>query len=763
MKRKSTFCLPCNKEYSNLKKHKDTKKHKNNESKIIDIAKSKVDSATSEASEKEINSESNFISDYHKFLRKNHPAKPVGIIDELNEKQIKTLIAHTSFDNFLKNPYNFVSRSECETIFDSVYSNDCIKHVKIPIKIIDKFFLHEVKGEMYFVHRLNRIVENSIFDRSDKNDICFTFEYVCDESYKKFDKLNKENIPEIKETKDFKTELRHVLSLPSSVITEEEYGSEKWVYLKKDLTNENTFVNLINQQLNREDRYPNKEEITIMIKQNAELFRLFDKLDVTQQAASLNSLLKPLSLIYGEAGTGKSEVLKFIISFCKTLEKTSDDIKKEKYEKIPLEERENIEANMTYEEKKKKWNTPRPTYSFKLLAPTGIAAKNMSGQGNACTISKYICNKKQAHGATLIIEECGMVHLSAMSNLLKLAKRPVRIIFCGDARQLPPVEGCHMLDAMLRSKLFNHTELKIQHRSGSVIYDNARMIYSETKKSAKDIIEQWKSSPRDKFELFLDSDEDMLANMAIDKAFLMYGKDFDECKSTDDMLKLLNKNNLESQLLSPNSSEEIKNTGKERKTGTPSLNAKLDSLFKDRLKLFKRSLEKCISPTFEDKSDSSFENSEFFKDQRVTVDANIYDDLDCESDNYGELLMARGECGTIVDILRNEKSDKKKSIKHSYKVRFGDKIYKVEEDTMVSGYALTVHRSQGLGFKTVVFVAHSSMGPPQFKTRQLLYTAMTRAKEKFILCTTKDSLEKMLTTENTYGKSHIIEKLIGMY
>lgn len=60
-------------------------------------------------------------------------------------------------------------------------------------------------------------------------------------------------------------------------------------------------------------------------------------------------------------------------------------------------------------------------------------------------------------------------------------------------------------------------------------------------------------------------------------------------------------------------------------------------------------------------------------------------------------------------------------------------------------YAVTVHKSQGSEFKTVVIPVF--FGTEKLFTRNLLYTAVTRAREMVILVGQKSALKKMVDND----------------
>ena len=63
-------------------------------------------------------------------------------------------------------------------------------------------------------------------------------------------------------------------------------------------------------------------------------------------------------------------------------------------------------------------------------------------------------------------------------------------------------------------------------------------------------------------------------------------------------------------------------------------------------------------------------------------------------------------------------------------------------------YAITIHKSQGSEFPVVIVPVLS--GPPMLLTRNLLYTAVTRAKQMVVLIGTKQCVGRMV--HNNYTK-----------
>jgi exodeoxyribonuclease V alpha subunit len=61
-------------------------------------------------------------------------------------------------------------------------------------------------------------------------------------------------------------------------------------------------------------------------------------------------------------------------------------------------------------------------------------------------------------------------------------------------------------------------------------------------------------------------------------------------------------------------------------------------------------------------------------------------------------------------------------------------------------YAMTVHKSQGSEYRAVILAV--GRGSPQLLTRSVLYTAVTRARELFILVGDEDTVHGMIDNQS---------------
>ena len=184
-----------------------------------------------------------------------------------------------------------------------------------------------------------------------------------------------------------------------------------------------------------------------------------------QKKAIMNSLIKNILIITGGPGTGKTTIMRGILSLYK-------DVNKLSYEKL--------------------------SEKVALLAPTGRAAKRMSEATSmpASTIHSFLKWQKESNKFQIneyhkskvelvVIDEASMVDTLLMASLLRGISVNCRIILVGDSYQLPSVGPGQVLHDVICSGKIEVVELKELYRQGkdsnilSLAYDIRRGVVED--------------------------------------------------------------------------------------------------------------------------------------------------------------------------------------------------------------------------------------------------------------------------------------------
>lgn len=366
-----------------------------------------------------------------------------------------------------------------------------------------------------------------------------------------------------------------------------------------------------------------------------------------------------------------------------------------------------------------------------LTAPTGRAAKRMSEATSreAKTIHrllevdfsdgetgdeqmKFRKNENEPlEQNAVIVDECSMVDTLLMASLLRAMRPGTRLILIGDADQLPSVGAGNVLSDILRSERFTTVCLKEIFRQAreSLIVTGAHEINSGE-------MPRLTSKDGDFFFLPRDTDEKIAATIASLLAVRLpksYGESIRE----------------QTQVISPS---------KKGAAGTAALNPLLQSV---------------LNPPDKGKKEKSAGGRIFREGDKVMQIRNDYD-IEWESD--GGLLTAfelsgkkedgkrtvtgrgifNGDIGYIKEIdFKNEKVS----------VLFEDKLAAYDFtalDELDHAYAVTVHKSQGSEYPVVILPMF--LYTPRLLTRELLYTAVTRAQKMVILVGKEEAIRLMV-------------------
>ncbi len=345
-----------------------------------------------------------------------------------------------------------------------------------------------------------------------------------------------------------------------------------------------------------------------------------------------------------------------------------------------------------------------------LAAPTGRAAQRMSQVTfeEAKTIHRLLevsfdiedkpVFKKNEHNMlncdAIIVDEVSMVDCVLFESLMRALPLSCRLILVGDCDQLPSVGAGNVLADLIASNTVPVVELKEIFRQSmqSLIVTNAhKIVVGETPK----------------------------LNATDNDFFFIQKGSMEECADTIvDLCTRRLKNTYgyscfgDIQILSPT---------KKGPLGTFELNRMIQSI---------------VNPKDSSKREINVNYSTLREGDKVMQHKNNYN-INWVKDNgeFGEGIF-NGDIG-ILEEINNSGS--------FVKVRFDDKVAMYDLDSLADlelSYACTVHKSQGNEFEAVVMPVHNFA--PQLMYRNLLYTAVTRAKKMLILVGDQSALNRMV-------------------
>lgn len=345
-----------------------------------------------------------------------------------------------------------------------------------------------------------------------------------------------------------------------------------------------------------------------------------------------------------------------------------------------------------------------------LAAPTGRAAKKMSQatQREAKTIHRLLemeysgedepAFRRDADNLldedALIIDEASMIDISLMASLMRAVKPGARLILIGDADQLPSVGAGNVLRDVIASERFHTVKLNHVFRQAdeSLIITNAHAINHGEYPTLD-------SKRSDFFFVRRPNDED-IARTVVDLCLYRLPKTYGE-----DIRNRI-------QVISPS---------RKGTAGTIPLNALLQS---------------ALNPPAPTKREKKSRDVTLREGDRVMQVRNNYDISWKKDDGSEGVGVFNGDIGIIAAIDPSEET---------VTVRFDDRTVKYEfsqTDDLEHAYAITVHKSQGSEYPVVIIPMYRFA--PQLMTRNLLYTAVTRAQNMVILVGREDVVMTMV-------------------
>lgn len=355
-----------------------------------------------------------------------------------------------------------------------------------------------------------------------------------------------------------------------------------------------------------------------------------------------------------------------------------------------------------------------------MAAPTGRAAKRMSEAtgSEAKTIHRMLelgyededfFEKPEdsiLQCDVIIIDEASMIDIMLMHNLLKAIGLGTRLIIVGDVDQLPSVGPGNVLRDLIESscvKVFKLKEIFRQAKESMIIVNAHKINNGEMPiLNKKD----------NDFYFISEEKHEVILNIILSLTSERLPKFNKEWDSIKDM-----------QIITPM---------KKGTLGVINMN---------------NNLQQVLNPKDKSKKEIKYRDIIFRVGDKVMQNKNNYTikwkrvNGDGEKDGEG---VFNGDIGFVSDIDED----------NNLVVLFDDErevVYeKLNLDELSLAYAVTIHKSQGSEFPVVIIP--SFVGPPLLMNRNLLYTAITRAKQFVVIVGQKKAVQFMISNNRSFKR-----------
>lgn len=375
-----------------------------------------------------------------------------------------------------------------------------------------------------------------------------------------------------------------------------------------------------------------------------------------------------------------------------------------------------------------------------LAAPTGRAAKRMSEATGyeAKTIHRLlevngVVNDKDAssHGEFLrneenpletdvvIVDEMSMVDISLFNSLLKAIPLNCRLVMVGDIDQLPSVGPGNVLHDIIASEKFSTVKLEKIFRQAmeSDIVKNAHKVNNG---------EKIKLDNKSSDFFFIEESDAMHITARIWRLLSQKLPNYVDARTSDiQVITPMKKGNL----------------------GTYKLN---------------EDLQRALNPKAINKKEYELPNGKILREHdKVMQNKNDYK-LDWIIKGMYDIPIETGKGvfnGDIGEVIEIDKLNKKVEVLYDenryVKYEFTDL------DEIELAYAITIHKSQGSEYPAVVIPILDV--PRLLSNRNLLYTAITRAKKCVVIVGSEKALNYMIQNKNEVRRqTGLCEKLINI-
>lgn len=445
-----------------------------------------------------------------------------------------------------------------------------------------------------------------------------------------------------------------------------------------------------------------------------------------QRCAVLSAVSNPVTIITGEAGSGKTTVIKAIIRVLTTIRllHCTRDVCKD----------------------------------FLCMAPTGKAARVFKDktEQETYTIDSFMINsnncdfveKNFTTTPVIIIDEMSMVslrHTRVFQKIVGILRKnndlkrhtcdykfetdePVidRVILIGDISQLPPIgagDVFHDTIQIIQTERETNPHLgadvvclkgsKRIDASSSIIYKNVNLLRTERKRKGVEDIKTVEIFPRISITQFVQEKD----------IFEIYETSVDDIDSSimQNALDIIKKE---------------KEHGWNRGPPTPFHTMQILTDTNAKRHVININIQKALHSESVITKNTNF--IEFTNSERAYVGDKI---MVC--DNALDMGVVNGDIGWVVEII--DPTNIKILLEHGSIVKIN--LLKVR---VTLAYAITVHKSQGSEFPYVVCVFYKQF---RHTTRALLYTALTRGRKRVRVISTKDGFSCAMNNETEQRNS----------
>jgi hypothetical protein len=340
------------------------------------------------------------------------------------------------------------------------------------------------------------------------------------------------------------------------------------------------------------------------------------------------------------------------------------------------------------------------------------------------TLHRIIYRKKSGQPVdkfyNIIIDECSMISTELMWEFFNEFKHKFRMILIGDCNQLPPIGIGSFFTQVINSEripIYYLTQNKRMKQMGDkmTILENANGLIN---------------AERDKRIPF---------KFIEDKGFYLIENDLVFCYQIMEALKNKGVNSKDITVITP-------------------FNKDIDFMIKGQQKIFLGEVAK------------TFKNFDYYIGDRMMQTKNIYsDEYDLMNGEEGYITSVGDEFftvdfgnGKLVDYLWavKEEPKNKKSKSKEDKEKEAEEVKDLFANDIKHSFCKTVHKSQGSEYKYVILYLPRNISG--FVNINLLYTAITRTKEKIWIVCDKESLDIATTRYLPYRYEKLDERLKEM-